>query len=74
MKTVRVNPDHRFASEVIIRGADESETLTPQLARAAMEIATGYGWTPGTVSDETRCYRISASSVKRALTDYDSAH
>lgn len=69
MKTVRVNPDNRFASEVVIRSSDETDALTPQLSRAAMEIATGYGWTPGTVSDESKCYRITSGSVKRAMVD-----
>ncbi len=65
MKTVRVSPDNRNASEVVLNRHDEADELTPAMARAAMEIATGNAQHSGSVSDAETMYRITTHSVRR---------
>jgi hypothetical protein len=62
MKTVSVQISGRGASEVIMNG-EETDRLTPAMARAAVHIAAGLGaW--GTVSDGRTTYRVTSTTRK----------
>lgn len=69
VKRISVVPDNRDGSEVVLSGIPDGKVLTAKMARAAMQMATGFHGHCGFCSDQHKTFRVTRTSAREVYED-----